>query len=171
MLPLLKLIPLKDWVYGGIVVALLVCFGVYTHHERVIGEQKIETQDKALADAQKAKNKEIENGIANGIQTAVDKWKQAHPIPAPAPVPHLLCHAASGSGSVPKGGSPASSSNGAGTTVPVSPEQVDEGFDPAIAVSATGTAADTEIVRLKAKVTLLQDTIKAYQSGGIVQGN
>lgn len=40
MLALLKLIPFKDWVYGGIIAALLVGFGVYTHHERVIGATK-----------------------------------------------------------------------------------------------------------------------------------
>lgn len=40
MLALLKLIPFKDWVYGGLIAALLVGFGVYTHHERVIGATK-----------------------------------------------------------------------------------------------------------------------------------
>lgn len=34
---LLSLIPFKDWVYGGIIVALLIGFGVFVHHERTVG--------------------------------------------------------------------------------------------------------------------------------------
>lgn len=34
---ILSLVPLKDWIYGGIIVALLAGFGVYTVHERHLG--------------------------------------------------------------------------------------------------------------------------------------
>lgn len=169
LLALLRLIPIKDWFYAGIIAILLVGFGWYTHHERNIGRQSIELRDKKLADAQAAKNKETEDEISKGIQDALDKWKQDHPIPRPAPIPHLVCHPTD-SVQRPAGESTASSGNGTGAGIPISPERVDEGFNPAPAVSATGTAADVEIVRLKSKVTLLQDTIKAYQNGGLVQG-
>lgn len=164
---LASLIPRRDYVYGALILVLIAGFGWYTFHERAIGRQKLEAKDKAFADAQIAKNKEIEDGIAKNIQAAVDKWKQDHPIPAPIPAPHIVCHSA-GSGTGTKREGPSGTINGPGTAVPVSPESVNEGFDPSQAVSTTGTAADTEIVRLKAKVTLLQDTIKAYQNGGLV---
>lgn len=170
-LALLKLIPVKDWVYGALIAVLLAAFGWYTYHERQIGRQTIELADKKLADAQAAKNKETEDGISKGIQTALDKWKQDHPIPPPAPIPHLVCHNSPSGAVVPQGRGSANTGNGIGTAVPISPESTDAGFDPAQAVSSTGTEADTEIIRLKAKVTLLQDTIKAYQSGGLVKGN
>lgn len=37
MAALLALIPFKDWVYGGIILSLLVGFGLYTVHERNLG--------------------------------------------------------------------------------------------------------------------------------------
>lgn len=164
---LAALVPRRDYIYGALILVLIAGFGWYTFHERAIGRQKLEAKDKAFADAESAKNKEIEDGIAKNIQTAVDKWKQDHPVPLPIPAPRIVCHSAS-SGAGTKGQSSSGTVNGTGTAVPVSPESVNEGFDPSTAVSTTGTAADTEIVRLKAKVTLLQDTIKAYQSGGLV---
>jgi hypothetical protein len=36
----LALIPAKDWLYGAIITALLISFGVYTAHERDIGKAK-----------------------------------------------------------------------------------------------------------------------------------
>ena len=44
---LLALIPAKDWLYGGVIVALLIGFGAYTHHERVVGEAKVVAADAA----------------------------------------------------------------------------------------------------------------------------
>jgi hypothetical protein len=44
---MLGLIPLKDWAYLGIIVALIAGFAYWDHHERVIGEAKIEAADKA----------------------------------------------------------------------------------------------------------------------------
>ena len=52
---LLALIPGKDWLYGGIIVALLVGFGWYTHRERSIGAAN------ELAAVQTASAKEQEN--------------------------------------------------------------------------------------------------------------
>lgn len=52
---LLALIPGKDWLYGGIIVALLIGFGWYTHRERSIGAAN------ELAAVQTASAKEQEN--------------------------------------------------------------------------------------------------------------
>lgn len=164
---LATLVPRKDYIYGALILVLVIGFGWFTFHERSIGRREVELKDKVLAAAQIAKNKEIENGISQGIQAAVDKWKQDHPVPVPLPAPRIVCYS-SASGAGAKRESTSGTSNDPGTAVPISPESINEGFDPSTAVSTTGTAADTEIVRLKAKVTLLQDTIKVYQNGGLV---
>ncbi len=56
MFALLKFVPLKDWLYGAMIVALLAAFGAYTVHERHIGEAKIEKKDAALRAAATALN-------------------------------------------------------------------------------------------------------------------
>lgn len=165
---LASLVPRKDYVYGALILVLIIGFGWYTFHERSIGRREVELKDSIFAAAQVTKNKEIENGISKGIKAAVDKWSQIHPTPPASPTPHIVCYDSSSGSSVRKGGGTANPSNGAGTGVSISSKQTDEGFNPSQAVSITGTEADVEIVRLKAKVTLLQDTIKVYQSGGLV---
>jgi hypothetical protein len=43
----LSLIPIKDWIYVGIIAALLAGFAVFVHHERALGAQRIEAADAA----------------------------------------------------------------------------------------------------------------------------
>jgi len=162
---LLALVPLKDWIYGGIIVALLAGFGWYTVHERHIGEAKIEASDKKVADAQIVHNKEVEDVVATKLSAAIKDYDALSPIPVPRSVPVLVCSTSGGS-DVPSGESAVAGSNGAG--VPIGAGQPDAGFDPAPAVSVTGTDADKEIVHLQKKIKLLQDTIAAYQAGGLV---
>lgn len=45
----MNLIPLKDWLYIGAIVALLAGFGLFVHHERQIGAQKVEAAVHAAA--------------------------------------------------------------------------------------------------------------------------
>jgi hypothetical protein len=164
---LFALVPLKDWIYGGIIVALLAAFGVYTVHERHIGEARIEASDKKVADAQIVHNKEVEDVVASKLSAAIKDYDALSPIPVPRSVPVLVCSTSGGS-DVPSGESAVAGSNGAGAGVPVGAGQSDAGFDPAPAVSATGTDADKEIAHLQKKIKLLQDTIAAYQAGGLV---
>lgn len=57
---LLALIPGKDWLYGGIIVALLVGFGWYTHRERSIGAaNEVKVVQAASAKVQAAAAKQI----------------------------------------------------------------------------------------------------------------
>jgi len=105
---LLALIPVKDWIYAGIIAALLGTFAWYTHHERVIGEQKIETADKKVADAAAATQTKIGETYAQTLATP----------PAPAPVVRL-CHVASASramSSAPGANTSASSAANSGST-------------------------------------------------------
>jgi len=85
---MLGLIPIKDWAYLGIILALVIGFGVFVHHERVIGEQKIEAADKAatarevaaaasrnaaIAADYQTKLKDTENAYQATLATAVDR--------------------------------------------------------------------------------------------------
>jgi hypothetical protein len=56
----LKLIPTKDYIYGGVILALLIAFGVYTHHERQVGRDQIEAANDKVARAQEIHNDEVE---------------------------------------------------------------------------------------------------------------
>ena len=56
----LSLIPVKDWIYGGIIVAILAGFGWYTVHERNIGAAHETAALKASSDKlQAAAQKQI----------------------------------------------------------------------------------------------------------------
>jgi hypothetical protein len=164
---LLALVPLKDWIYVGIIVTLLAAFGVYTVHERHIGEAKIEASDKKVADAQIVHNKEVEDVVATKLSAAIKDYDALSPIPVPRAVPVLVCRTSGGS-AVPSGKGAVTGGDVAGAGVSVGAEHTDAGFDPAPAISDTGTAADKEIVHLQKKIKLLQDTIAAYQAGGLV---
>ena len=60
MTALLSLIPLKDWLYGGLIVALLIGFGWYTHRERSIGAaNEVKVVQAASAKVQAAAAKQI----------------------------------------------------------------------------------------------------------------
>ena len=164
---LLALVPLKDWIYSGVIVALLAGFGWYTVHERHIGEAKIEASDKKVADAQIVHNKEVEDVVATKLSAAIKDYDALSPIPVPRAVPVLVCRTSGGS-AVPSGKGAVTGGDVAGAGVSVGAGQPDAGFDPAPAVSATGTDADKEIVHLLKKIKLLQDTVAAYQAGGLV---
>ena len=55
---MLSFLPLRDWIYLGVIVGALIAFGVYTRHERAIGAQHElqvvqKASDEAKAEAQK----------------------------------------------------------------------------------------------------------------------
>ena len=91
MLALLKLVPLKDWIYGAIIVALLAAFGVYTVHERHIGEQKIEAADARAAKAQAVKVQTTEHTAQESVNASVKTYQAAVAAPS-LPAPRILCH-------------------------------------------------------------------------------
>lgn len=65
---LLAAIPLKDYVYGAIIIALLTAFGVYTHHERVVGA------DEALAPVAVIAHKaQVAVAVGTAVATATEK--------------------------------------------------------------------------------------------------
>lgn len=153
----------RDWKYLVIIAALLGGIGwIYGR-----GEAHVKAADAKVAAAQIVHNTEVSNEIKAKVAAAVADYDALAPIPVPAAVPRLVC-LASGSGPVREGAAPARGGDVAGASVPVNSKSADEGFDPAPAVSATGTAADAEIEHLQKKVKLLQGYVAALQSGGLV---
>jgi hypothetical protein len=162
-MPVVLALLAKDWKYLAVIAILLGAVG-YIYHR---GEQHIELADKKVEAAQVIHNQKVDNEIKAKVAAAVADYDALAPIPVPAAVPRLVC-VASGSGPVPEGGQAARRGNGAGAGVPVGTKSADEGFNPAPAVSATGTAADEEIEHLQKKIKLLQGYVAALQAGGLV---
>lgn len=98
MLAFLKLVPLKDWLYAGVIALLLIVFGAYTKHERSVGAARILSADaaalvrateKTAAETQRLKD------LADKAEHAHDQeiadlrlYRATHPV-------HVgVCHAA-----------------------------------------------------------------------------
>jgi hypothetical protein len=162
-MPFILALLAKDWKYLAVIAALAIAVGVIYHR----GEAHVEAADAKVAAAQIVHNTEVQNAVKAKVDAAVAEYDTLAPIPVPVRAPVLVCHA-SGSGDVPASPGPAARSDAAGEAVPVSATSTNAEFDPAPAVSETGTEADAEIAHLQAKVLLLQSTIRAYQDGGLV---
>lgn len=156
MLALLSSIPLKDWLYGGVIAVLLAGFGWYTYHERGIGEQKIEAAN-AKAVAVQAKHDTDVEAAASAAQTKATEAYNEALAALPDTAPSIVCRAAPAAAPVPSAQSTASGSDGAA----VIPEESSVPFDPAPAILRVGQQAD-------AQVTLLQALIRSYQAAGVV---
>jgi hypothetical protein len=91
MLALLKLIPLKDWVYCGLIAALLAGFTWYTFHERAVGQAHIKAADRRVQQAALIHNQEVETRAKTLTDAAVAAYKATVAAPAAADAPHLLC--------------------------------------------------------------------------------
>jgi hypothetical protein len=121
---LLALIPFKDWVYGGIILSLLIGFGVYTVHERNLGaahevaalkasSDKLTKETAAQTAALKAQATTAEQNYVSE-QLAGAAYRDAHPI---QPV-RLCINTSSGSVvSASSGKKPGDASTGTGTGV------------------------------------------------------
>lgn len=56
----LSLVPIKDWLYVGAIVALLIGFGVFVHHERSLGAAaEVRVVQEASAKVQAAAAKQV----------------------------------------------------------------------------------------------------------------
>lgn len=149
-LALLRLVPLKDWIYGGIIVGLLVAFGCYTVHERHVGAAKIEAIDARAVKAQKAHNKEVETRAKTTIDSAAAQYKAAVAAPPARDAPHIVCvnprrggHVSGNAGDRPR--------VDAGTSVPE-----ESTVDPGPALDTVGRDADAQVKALQAYVTACQ---------------
>lgn len=155
MLALLKLIPIKDYVYGAIIIALLVGFGLFIHHEREVGAASLKAADAKAVAAQVAANAKVEANETASLGIAVTTYTKSIAAPV-TDVPRIVCRASSQGGAVSDHGGASGSGHGS----PVVPSESTVPFDPAPGILANDRDAD-------AQVTLLQVYVKACQTAGI----
>lgn len=150
-----KLIPIRDWIYLGVFVALIGAFAYYTHHERVVGEQKIVAADAIAVKKQAAAVAKVESNASVAISSALSAYNAQRAAPLAA-VPHLVCRAARSGGNVPGH----AGTSGSGHDQTAVPAESTVPFDPAPAVVSDARDAD-------AQITLLQAYIQSCQKAGI----
>ena len=131
ILLLLKRVPLKDWLYGGAIIALLLAFGWYTAHERGIGADQVKAADARASAAQIIHNREVEDRAKKIADAAVAQYIATLTRPPAADAPHVLvCKRPVATGTVPADAGHSADSHGA-ADVPVSgssdPQPVDIG--------------------------------------------
>lgn len=160
MLALLKLIPLKDWLYGGVIVALLIGFGVFVHHERNVGATKVITADAAAVAKQAAHNTEIETHAQQTVTQISETYAKAVAAPPAADAPHLWVRQPSSSCPAGANASPARAADGGPVVSAAVPSAGEDAID-------FGPPLDKSFQDADAQVTGLQDYIKACQTAGL----
>lgn len=157
MTALLGLIPLKDWIYTGLIVALIIGAGVAVKHERDVGAAKVVAADAKVVAVQQKHDLDVQAAASAASQKAMETYN-AQLTAALQPVPSLVCYRAAPSRrAVP---APASSA-GSSSEITDVPEATGPSFNPAERILAVGRQAD-------AQVTLLQSLIRSYQAAGVV---
>jgi hypothetical protein len=148
---LLALIPSKDWVYAGIIAAMLALFGWYTVHERsvehakdIAAAVKIVAKDNAIvaADDSHAQTTETSSAII---------YKQAVAVPAVADL-GIVCERPARSVSLPAADAIAATS--VGNDPAISP--TGRSFDPSGDLLTRAAQADAEISYLQRRVAELE---------------
>lgn len=134
---LLALIPAKDWVYGGIIAALLAGFGWYTVHERAEGAAKIIAADKKLSDTVAAKDKVIADNAQLDLIQVGEHEKLALAAPA-IPNAGLVCKSPGSPAVAANPGDPGKSS-GTGDTLPAG------SFDPSGSILTLLRDSDAQV--------------------------
>lgn len=152
---LLAGIGIKDYVYAGIIAAIVGAFAYYTHHERVIGA------DEALAPvAVLAQKSELKVAVAAAVAQSTEKDNaQSYTATVsllPVPVVGLVCHD-TGRSDVP----PASAVAAADVGEPAAVVPSGPAFDPSGAILKLGADADAEITYLQARVHELESQMES----------
>lgn len=153
MLALLKLVPVKDWIYTALIAVILsVGTAAWIKHdnaERAIGAAKIEKKDAALRAAAVALNKASEN-LADikelNIGAVYEKYKLLPPVADTG----LVCHESAPAAEQPKSANSGPITNGAQAELP------DGGFDPSGAILTLLRDDDAQINGLIDTVLVLE---------------
>lgn len=155
MLAILKLIPLKDWLYCALGAAILTGFVAYTVHERHEGAAKIVLADKKLADTVAAKDKIIRENAQLDLIDVGNHEKLAVNAP-PIPNAGLVCHTSS---------SPAAASGSGSVAEPASQvaELPERSFDPSGGILTLLSDNDAQINALIDSIEILEGYIEALR--------
>jgi hypothetical protein len=154
----MPILPIKDYLYLGAILVLLIGFWAYTHHERALGAAAVVASDQKAVQAQRERDTALQSRAA--LATSIQNGDFDRVIQVPitdAPVPNRLCSPARGSGSVPN----AASSDSGGKTSPVS------GTEDASATAALQQFADAAVQIARdadAQVTALQADLQILRT-------
>jgi hypothetical protein len=153
----------KDYVYLGAIVALLIGFGLFVHHERAVGEAKVIAADQKAAVI--AEQRDTALTAASTLADNISEGKYETIIQAPAvriPAPVGLCRSAASS-SVPSAA--AGNEGGSNTAVNGSTDtgSLSALSDFATAIVKIGVDADAQIAELQSEnATLRAEMEKAH---------
>lgn len=151
MLALLKLVPLKDWLYCALLVFVLICVGLYTHHERAVGAAKLTAAAQRAVIAQKIETEKVIKNANLQIQAAA---LAAHAAVAAPPIdsPHVWVQKcpANRPRTVPADSRPQSIVHAPAADTGSHPIDVGPGLD------TIGRDADAEIVYLQSYIQACQ---------------
>lgn len=150
-------LPLKDWLYGGAIIILLIAFGLYTSHERGVGADKVRAQDAKLDAAAVQHSLDVAALADKKTTTNGDNYVAA--INAPIPdSPRVVCKRAVAPVVMPEAASrpglPDAAANGAEATT------VDIGAP----IDTVGRDADAKIIALQNQVRILVDAMNGVTS-------
>jgi hypothetical protein len=149
---LLKLVPLKDWLYIGLISAILAFFGWYTVHERNIGHAAAVAAEQKATAKEEARVQEVQKTAQESIN-GIEKAYNAAIASAPTDSPHIIVrNSPAGSGDLCEVAVTASKSDGASDLSKAVP-----GVD-------IGPADDKLHADADAQITGLQAIIKSYQA-------
>lgn len=168
VLTALKTLPIKDYIYVGLIVSLTVGFGLFVRHERAIGAAAVQAADARAAQLQSVHAGEVE-ARATQLNTAALATFNAVVASAPAAdAPAVLvCQPAPAArdpvpgDASPRGGANASPAVSA-DLAPVDESTVEHPVD-------IGPATDKLFEDTDAEITALQAYVKACQTAGICQ--
>ena len=144
---ILSLIPGKDYIYGGIIVALLLGFWGYSVHERHVGAAKVTEAVRAVGVLAQEHNKDVQ-ALANAQSSKIGVVYEKVIVPPVPDIPGIVCHR-SGSRQVPRTASDTPSAHG----TPARPEG--HSFNPSSALLTVGRNADAQIAALQAEIRVL----------------
>lgn len=143
----LKLIPIKDIVYGALIVALLIGFGVFVHHERTVGKNEVlavQHRETAKREQQVAQVEQNASKKIGQLQTQLSLDLAAPPHPN---VVVRMCV-----------GSPGTIATVRGDAVPA--VQSDAAGGPGAGMGGTDIAPATEAILARDKAVI--DTLQGY---------
>lgn len=166
VLTALKAIPVKDWLYGSAIAALLGGGAYLIHHERTIGAQRVQAADQKAAQAQEVHNAEIESRAKALVSGSALAYKAALSSPPASDAPTVLVcsQPATASDTVPGNASSRPLRHGEPAVpepmAPVGEQTVEHAVD-------IGPETDQRFHTADAQVTALQAYIRACQEAGI----
>ena len=160
----LSLIPIKDWLYGGAIIALLIGFLCFIRHERAIGAAAVAASDQKAVAAQVERDQAVQAVASVATQLAQVNYEHTIASPPVSGVAPINCvrHDPRGNGTV----SAPPAGNGSGENGPVS-----GGGNTPGAIAVSGPPAPdlaTELVTIgrnaDAQIKALQDIVAALRS-------